>query len=230
MKRHTPLLLGSALALAGAAPAAAADVEVKGLDTLAWDKPTVSVAPGDTVTWTFAGTILAHNVQSAGTDWSFESPIAAPAPDASYTFEQPGTYRFVCQVHSDTMVGEVVVGTPPLPPPPPLSEQPWPNDGGVPGTVETGGVDDVAPTLRGVRVKRSRKGARLRFRVSERSVVTVRFKRGKRTVETRRVRASGRAGVRVPRRLRAGRYRIELTARDVAGNRSGSRSARITIR
>src|SRR5688500_320422 len=98
-------LATAGVALAGASPAA---------------EPEVTVAIGDTVKWTFAGTTLAHNVQSASPNWTMASTIGAPAPDKqSEPFTATGRYEFVCQLHQDTMRGTVIVGAPP---PPPLSE------------------------------------------------------------------------------------------------------------
>ena len=81
-------------------------------------------------------------------------------------------------------------------------------------------------------MRRAGGAAQLRFRVSEPSDVTIRFKRGGKTVATRHVRAAGayRMAVRASRALRAGRYRVELRARDGAGNASRMRSARLTVR
>ena len=81
-----------------------------------------------------------------------------------------------------------------------------------------------------MRVRRAGGVARLRFRVSEPSEVTVRFRRGGKVVATRHVRAAGTVRVTVPRSLAAGRYRVELRARDGAGNASRLRSARLTVR
>jgi plastocyanin len=205
----------------------AADVQVKALDTLAWDKPQVEVQPGDTVTWTFEGTTLAHNVQSASANWSFQSPIGAPAPPfTSAPFTASGRYTFVCQVHQDTMVGAVIVGEPP---PPPLSEQPFTNDSGDLSVFETGAFDAAGPTLADVSVRRSGSGARVRFTVSERSRVSARFVRDGRTVKTAQVTAAGTAELIVRKGLRAGRYRIVLRAEDLAGNRSAPLVRRLTV-
>jgi plastocyanin len=237
------LLLGSAIALVAAAPADAADVQVQGLDTLVWDKPDVTVAIGDTVHWTFDGTTQPHNVAASSVNWTgFRSEPGLPAPAAAYRFTAPGFYSYVCEIHSTTMIGQVTVtdatGTPPPPPPPPpLSEQPMPNDGvlpSVPGTgepvLETGGLDTTRPRLRSVRVQRMRRGARISFRVSELSRVTVRFKRGRKTVKTAKLHAYKRYRGTFRKGLRAGRYRVELRAEDVAGNRSGRRIAHVTLR
>jgi plastocyanin len=233
MRGRYALVLGPALALAAAAPAAAAEVEVKGLDTLVWNTPEVRIAAGDSVVWSFDGTTQAHNVQSGSPNWTFQSALGVPAPRTTpVVFATPGTYRFVCQVHPDTMWGDVIVGDAPPPPPPPPGQQPFPNDTAPPGVLETGGLDRTPPTLRSVRIRRLSGGATIRFRVSERARVTVRFKRGGKTVKTKTMNASGsyRTTVRDRKALRAGRYRVELRAEDVAGNRSGLRTARLTVR
>jgi plastocyanin len=232
-----PLLLGSVLALAATAPAAAAQVEVKGQDSLTWDKPAVTIAAGDTVNWSFPDTTQAHNVKSGSDNWSYQSQIGAPAPNGTFRFDAPGVYRFICQVHPDSMIGNVTVtdaaGTPPPPPPPPPpGSQPFPNDSPPLTVLETGGLDRTRPAVRDLRVRRAARGARIRFRVSERSLVTVRFKRRGKTVKTAHLNASGRARITVRdrRKLRAGRYRIEILARDVAGNQSHLRTAHLTLR
>jgi plastocyanin len=236
MRRRGALLLGCALPLVAAAPAGAAAVQVKAIDMPAsWDKPAVTISPGDSVVWSFAGTVDLHNVVSSSPNWSFTSGQPATAgPDVSVAFTTPGRYDFVCQVHLG-MAGTVTVGDVPPPPPPPLSEQPLPNDSPLPdvtpSALETGGVDTTRPTLRAVRVRRMGHGARIRFRVSERARVTVRLQRGHKVVGTRHVNAVGRESVTVrDTALRAGRYRVRLRAADVAGNRSGVRTARLTLR
>jgi len=236
MKRRRTLLLGLALPLVVAAPAGAAQVEVKALEPAGtdpvWDKTLVEIDPGDTVVWTFAGTIQAHNVWSGtSTNWSYASEIGQPAPIGTFTFPTTGTYHFVCRVHS-SMQGDVVVGDAPAPPPLPLSEQPLANDGAPVTVLETGGLDTTRPTLSGLRLRRTGAGARLRFRVSERARVTVRFKRDGKIVKTVKLNAAGsfRGTLRAAKRLRAGRYRVELRAEDLAGNRSAVRGARVTLR
>ena len=82
MKRRLTVALGSGLALLATSPALAADIQVKGLDTLVWDKPTVEAEIGDTVTWSFDGTTQAHNVQSSSANWSFRPSSAGRPPCA----------------------------------------------------------------------------------------------------------------------------------------------------
>jgi plastocyanin len=240
-----PIALAGALAalaaLAAAPAASAADQAVQAVDGTAadnfnnrWAPAGVTIAAGETVTWNFAGTAALHNVASRGANWSFRSgePASGP-PSAAFRFTTPGVYAFVCEVHVTTMAGTVTVtdaaGTPPPPPPPPpLSEQPWPND--QPGPTVLDLVDEKRPKLTRVRVEGVRNGARVRFRLSERARVTVRFKRQGRTVKTRRrTLRRGAHGLTVRDRRMRGRYRLEVRATDLAGNRSRVRRARVTI-
>ena len=131
---------------------------------LDWDKPAVTVAPGETVTWTFAGTQLPTTCSPRrGEGWG---GIAAgrPAPDGSYTFDAEGTYDFVCQVHPSTMVGTVTVGHDPVPrrrrPLCRDSQQPYTNDDTTPVTLEKVEVDDDAPRLTAVSARRVARGSR----------------------------------------------------------------------
>ena len=230
MRGRLTVALGSGLALLATSPALAADIQVKGLDTLVWDKPTVEAEIGDTVTWSFDGTTQAHNVQSSSANWSFASPLGVPAPPyTSEAFTASGTYTFVCQVHPDTMKGTVLVGDAPPPPPPPLSEQPFVNDSAGPGTLETGEYDGTGPSLSSVKARRTGKGARVTFRVSEESRVTAGFVRGGKVRKAVRVKTDGRGTITVRKGLKAGRYRIEVRAEDLAGNRSAKQVRHLTV-
>jgi hypothetical protein len=196
----------------------------------------VRIAAGDSVVWSFDGTTQAHNVKSDSANWP--TPLRTgldviPSPRTEpYQFTTSGTYRFVCEVHPDTMWGHVLVGDAPAPPPPPPGQQAFPNDTPAPTTFENKvAFDTTRPTLRSVRVRGTAKGAKVSFRVSERAAVTVRLKRGRKVVKTRHVTVSGRGRVTIGgKALQAGRYRVELRARDIAGNASSRKAARITLR
>jgi plastocyanin len=230
VKRHvTPLLLGSAVALVAAAPAAAAEVQVQGLDSLAWDKPKISIAAGDKVMWAFQPNEL-HNVVSTSPNWSHRSTTGKPAPPTEFTFTAEGLYTYYCEIHKDSMLGEITVGNPPPPPPPPLSEQPFPNDSAITtGAFEIGSLDTAKPRLRGVTAKKSGKRVKVSFKVNEQSVVTVRFARRGKTVMTKRASVASRGSVTVAG-LKAGRYAVAVSATDVAGNASSARRASFRIR
>ncbi len=74
--------------------------------TLVWDKPAVTINAGEKVTWTFDGTVLPHNVLARRAQLAFRSPARAAAARAvSRTFDTPGVYDYVCEVHSTTMIG-----------------------------------------------------------------------------------------------------------------------------
>lgn len=235
--------VGAALALgvALACPSAAlADQTVQAVDGTAtdgsdnrWSPDVVTVKVGETVTWNFGGTALVHNVMAAGTNWSFRNDPAVAGPPISNTFTTPGTYEFFCQLHAAPMRGTVKVtdetgAPPPPPPPPPLSEQPFANDQATPAVFEL--RDTQAPTLTRVAASRVKRGARIRFRLSEAGRATLKLTRGGRTVRSASVDARRGANTIVVRGLRAGSYRVELRAWDLAGNLARAHRARVTVR
>ena len=70
----------------------------------------ISVAVGDTVSWTFSG--APHTVTSGlpgAPDGRFDSGIVNPGGTFTVTFSTPGTYPFFCGVHPAQMSGTVVV-------------------------------------------------------------------------------------------------------------------------
>lgn len=233
--RRVAVGLGVALSLLAASPALAADTTVRATEVNAvpgWDQTVVAVNVGDTVTWTFDGMAQAHNVESGTPNWTLTSRVALPAPPVPYKFESEGTFRFVCEVHPDTMFGDVVVG---VAPPPvvvlPLSQQPFANDDAAVLPAESNVTFDTSkPGLRSVSAKRVAKGsARVRFKVSEDSDVSVAFKRGGRTVKSALASGTGTRSVTV-RGLKAGRYTVRVRATDIAGNRSKLRTLRLNVR
>jgi len=103
-----PLLLLLFLAPAGAR----ADQTVNVGPGIAFAPSTVSVAPGETVTWVWAAASLPHSTTS-------DSPSGPETWDSgvqttgsfSHTFQTPGSYPFHCSVHSfagGTMMNGVV--------------------------------------------------------------------------------------------------------------------------
>ena len=238
MKR---LMLAAALVASGASasPALAADEVIRGTDELVWDKPNVSILPVEKITWIFPGTVQVHHASSDGADFadpvwtSFNSPLAVLAPDASFVFKTPGTYKFVCTVHRTTMFGTVYVGTTPAPPPPPvpLSQQPLANDvTAPPATLEQIDEDKAKPKLSSVSARRSgSRAVRVRFRVSEESTVQVRLKRAGKTIKTALAYGKGTGSVTL-RGAKAGRYSVQVRATDVAGNRSALKQTSVTFR
>jgi plastocyanin len=231
-------LAGLTIVAAFALPGTAfADVTFQAVDNVnQWTPDAQTVKVGEKVTWTFAGTTLMHNVKSESGPWAtpLESNYAIAGPDVTYTFTTPGTYTFFCFLHQSTMKGTVTVtdetgAPPPPPPPPPLSEQPWTNDAPAPGPLEV--RDTVAPKLDRVSVKRARKAVKVRLRLSEAGKATITLTRKGKRVKRRTVEvAKGTSTVKVSG-LRAGAYRVRVSATDLAGNTAGApKRARVTIR
>ena len=228
----------AALAACGAfaSPASAENQIVHGTDNLVWENSKPSVAPGETVTWTFDGAQQVHHVAANGStpadaDWAtFTSPLAIAQPPVSYTFKSVGTYEFFCSVHKDTMVGTVTVTTTPGPPPVatpvPLSQQPFANDA---PAWSCRPRPPSRPALSSVSAKRASRGAKLRFKVSEDAVTGVVFSRGKKIVKKYAVAGKGTLAF-TAKGLRAGTYTVTLVAVDIAGNKSKARTVRVTVR
>jgi plastocyanin len=222
----------AALGLPGTA---LADVTFQAVDNVnQWSPDRQTIKVGETVKWTFAGTTLYHNVRSDAGAWAFSTVPAPAGPDGSYTFTAPGTYTFFCELHRSTMTGTVTVtdatgAPPPPPPPPPLSEQPFANDAPAPATLEV--RDTVAPKLDRVSVKRVRKGAKVRLRLSEAGKVAIKLTHGK-TVKRRALEVAKGISTVTVAGLRAGTYRVEVSATDLAGNaaKPAAKRALVTVR
>ena len=71
-----------------------------------YDPKVITVAVGEPVTWRNAGK-EAHTATLAGV---FDTGRVEPGAEAAVTFDQPGTYRYVCQFHGGP-TGEGMNGT-----------------------------------------------------------------------------------------------------------------------
>lgn len=117
VKRLTPLLATAAL-LALAGPALAADHPVAAVSSTGWNPDPVTIAAGDSVTWSNA-TGLPHNVcvaaagEAAGTDCNTyrNADPAAGWSGASHVFAAAGVYHYECQLHTN-MQGTITVVAP----------------------------------------------------------------------------------------------------------------------
>ncbi len=96
-----PSTTGSSSGSSGGVPAAAT---LRIVD-LAFDPATATVPLGTTVTWTNGGAAV-HTVTA--TDRSFDSGLIGAGATWSRTFDQAGTYAFLCAVHPQ-MTGRLVV-------------------------------------------------------------------------------------------------------------------------
>jgi len=87
-------------------PAPAGDVTVA-VDDMAFSPAAVTVRVGDTVTWEFSDSVP-HSVQGIGDKaMGINSPILTTG-EWSFTFTQPGEYRYLCSLHPQ-MRGSVTV-------------------------------------------------------------------------------------------------------------------------
>ena len=104
-------VLAAAVATIGTAGAAEVFVTVSNTNNT-YSPSVVFVQPGDTVTWTFAGGPMPHNVQAD--DGSFEKQAMSTPWTFSHVFPNPGTWRYFCIVHGGPggvgMSGQVIVG------------------------------------------------------------------------------------------------------------------------
>ena len=114
--RIVPIIVGAAVAMALASPAAAKDVQVKMLNkgagrTMVFSPEVVKIAPGDTIT--FVSTDPGHNAESVS---GMLPPGAAPFKgkmnqNLTVKFTKSGVYGYKCLPHYGMgMVGVVVVG------------------------------------------------------------------------------------------------------------------------
>jgi plastocyanin len=77
--------------------------EVAAVD-FAFEPQTTEIAVGETVTWTNDGATI-HNVKGKG----FFSEAIDPGASYEHTFEEAGTYEYLCNLHPDQMTGTVEV-------------------------------------------------------------------------------------------------------------------------
>jgi plastocyanin len=206
----------------GSTARAAANVTITARDFF-WSPDAVDIQVGDTVTCTNAQGF--HNVllgDSRLNQPGFpEDPSWNPPP--KMTFNTPGSYTFMCEVHPG-MTGTVQVsgGEPtPTPTATPTPTPAVPPPGG-------GAPDTTPPTVSGLTVSGTAAGARVRLTVSEPSTVNVRFLN---TAGEARMRAQVEQGTwTVDHALANGRYTYELWAADAAGNRSTTEVGEVRVR
>ena len=209
----------AALAMA-ALPAPAADDEAIVAQDFAFAPPSVTIDPGDTVTFGNAGGT--HNfefddqaIPAAPTDSGdpvWDTPL-------SRSFSTPGTYEIRCGLHG-FMTGRVVVRDPsatPTPTPTPTA------------TPDPGGTQPAALAIRTLRLRAAtfcsrrsracrRPGVALRIDLTVAAHVRGTLKRGRRNagrLDFRTVPAGPRT-VRFGRALKPGRYTLRLRVGDLA--------------
>jgi plastocyanin len=189
---------------------------------------TAAINTGDTVVWNFPAAGVHNAVSSndvpADPNWKDFVTSAPPSRgEYRYTFTQPGTYTFLCEVHAGmegtvTVTGSPVTPTPtpsptttatpsptasPIPTasptatPSPSGNTPPPGgQGSTPAPAGIARADSGAPALSSLRVKAVRHGARVAFKLSESATVTLRVKKRKSGKVVRTLRLQARAGTR----------------------------------
>ena len=81
-----------------------ATTEVKMVKSYRFDPKTIEIEAGQTVTWTNDDNFT-HTVEVDGQ----EDHEVGKGESFSITFDTPGTYHYVCTLHSKDMDGEVIV-------------------------------------------------------------------------------------------------------------------------
>jgi plastocyanin len=216
------LAIAVPLALLLAAPAQAADQTVRATPQNVFSPSTVTISPGDTVTWVNDGG--AHNVKFD--DGSFEEP-SSPAftwtTNPRRTFNSPGEFRYFCEQHGAAggagMAGRVVVEDGTQPPPPP---------GGEPPDTTPPDIDNlrlVPARFCNRKTKRCKVvGTVIRFDIDENARLSGRIVNRRTGKKAGSLSLSANAGSSEfdysGKGLALGRYRLELFAKDSAGNRT----------
>ena len=101
--RRTLVVVLAALStvIAIASPSQADNVTVRG-NNQAWHPKTVTISAGDRVTWKAVDTT--HTVTAYKGDWSKDVTLS-PGEKTHKTFNNTGTYKFRCTIHSDIVAG-----------------------------------------------------------------------------------------------------------------------------
>jgi plastocyanin len=106
LKSVAALLMVCCAVLFPAAPAHASTHQVM-IHNYAYSPASLTIAQGDTVTWTNMDTAQ-HDVKVTNGPVAFSSPLLAQGKSWSYTFSTAGSYSYICSVHPD-MKGSVSV-------------------------------------------------------------------------------------------------------------------------
>jgi cytoskeletal protein RodZ len=169
-----------------------------------------------------------------------------------FTFYKQGEYRFTCNLHPGAMDGVIIVEGDDLPiPTPTATPTATPTVSATPSATATPTAtashddhlttppptpeaDATKPALSGIKLRGTRRAARVTFTLSENATVTLQVrKRGKKKVVralTVQARAGKRSVVIRSSKLRKGRYTVSLVARDAMGNKSATSTAALRIR
>jgi plastocyanin len=140
----------AALGVLPSSVAHAEDQSVSASNADAFAPADVTVAKGDTVTWTWASDngLKEHTVSATSANWDIDESLNGLNRSATFTFEAYGTYTYVCNVHGAAMSGRVRVPAPakptPKPTPKPTTASPKPTSSS-PRPTATSSSTTVAP-------------------------------------------------------------------------------------
>ncbi|MFD9887994.1 plastocyanin/azurin family copper-binding protein [Amycolatopsis sp. NPDC059027] len=117
-----PLYQGLSQAQAGGAAPAAQAAPAKSVEAMGYKftPANVSIAVGDTVTWTNHDT-APHNIVITDGPEKFTSPTLQNGQTFSHTFTKAGTYSYYCSIHPDMKATLTVTGSPTSSPAPPTT-------------------------------------------------------------------------------------------------------------
>jgi plastocyanin len=87
---------------------AEADIASVAIAGFVFSSNSITIAPGDTVTWTNDDTAI-HDVTATGSAWT--SGVMNQGDSFSHTFTDEGTFTYLCSLHP-WMTGTVVVSQP----------------------------------------------------------------------------------------------------------------------
>ena len=108
MKRLLYLAILSMTALLISAPAASAQDEMTvSIQDFLFDPDQITVAPGTTVTWVNDGE---EPHTSTADDGMWDSGTLQPGESYSFTFDEPGSYSYFCEIHPDMTASVKVSG------------------------------------------------------------------------------------------------------------------------
>ncbi|HET6546997.1 MAG TPA: plastocyanin/azurin family copper-binding protein [Solirubrobacter sp.] len=197
-----------------------------------WTKLQTVAKSEDSVSYTFTrpGTYHyvcdVHGQSMSGTVTVTGEPVT-PTPTPSQT-ATPSPTPTATATATATATPQPTVSATPVP----TVRPPAGDDMTTPAPGRSASADTTPPSLTKIRVRAIRRGARIRFTLSESARLTIRFKHRKHVRRTARLFVrEGRRSVKVRgSRIKRGRYTITLQARDARGNRAKTRRAHVRVK
>jgi hypothetical protein len=192
----------------------AANQTVSATNSNTWSPCSVTINVDDTVTWQNQGGF--HNVVFDDGSYTQPSEPSFSMWNVSRKFTSAGTFKYHCGFHGTSMAGSVVVGG---------ATQPPPGGGGTDTTPPD--IDDLAlvpSTFCNKKTDRCKTvGAKVEFTIDEDAKITGRVYRrkdGKRVGKLSIAATEGENSFDFSGKgLALGKYRLELTPKDAAGNK-----------